>query len=45
MGRKSTEYESQTSLGLREVEEIGTVVNPQSQLSEPILNFALMTSC
>ena len=44
MGRKSTEYESQTSLGLREVEEIGTVVNPQSQLSEPILNFALMTS-
>lgn len=44
-GRKSTEYESQTSLGLREVEETGTVGKPQSQLSGPVLSFTLMTSC
>lgn len=45
MGKKSTDSESQTSLGLVEVEETGSVLNPQRQLSAPILNCILVISC
>lgn len=45
MGRKSTEYKSQTSPGLREVEEVGSVVSTSRQLSALILNSTLVTSC